>query len=162
MKPIQVYNQTTQKLPTWAKGVIALGVTAGAIWLMVKGYKKIKEIIALNKLEIKEGGNTAVQASENFTNIPLIIGNVAKLTPSKDAYVVMVTNPTNKKVFEFDFYSNGRVIITPKPLANERSKPQALIKGKYFNSGKIITLDNGKSYQYNSVWTNMQEVLKNI
>jgi hypothetical protein len=162
MKPIQVYNQTTQGLPSWAKGVIAVGVTAGAIWLMVKGYKKIKEIIALNKLEIKEGGNTAVQASENFTNIPLIIGNAAKLTPKKDAYVVMVTHPTNNKVFEFDFYSNGRVIITPKPLANERSKPQALIKGKYFNSGKIITLDNGKSYQYNSVWTNMQEVLKNI
>ena len=162
MKPIQVYNQTTQGLPSWAKGVIAVGVTAGAIWLIVKGYKKIKEIIALNKLDIKEGGNTAIQASENFTNIPLIIGNGAKLSPKKDAYVVMVTHPTNKKVFEFDFYSNGRVIITPKPLANERSKPEAQIKGKYFNSGKIITLDNGKSYQYNSVWANMQEVLKNI
>jgi hypothetical protein len=53
MKPIQVYNQTTQGLPSWAKGVIAVGVTAGAIWLIVKGYKKIKEIIALNKLDIK-------------------------------------------------------------------------------------------------------------
>jgi len=162
MKPIQVYNQTTQGLPSWAKGVIAVGVTAGAIWLIVKGYKKIKEIIALNKLDIKEGGNTAIQASENFTNIPLIIGNGAKLTPKKDAYVVMVTHPTNKKVFEFDFYSNGRVIIIPKPLANEPSKPEAQIKGKYFNSGKIITLDNCKSYQYNSAWANMQEVLKNI
>jgi hypothetical protein len=161
MKPLQVYNQTTQKLPTWAKGVIALGVTAGAIWLMVKGYKKIKEIIALKKLEIKEGGNTTVQASENFTNIPLIIGDVAKLTPSKDAYVVMVTNPTNKKVFEFDFYSNGRVIITQRPPANVKLKP-IQFKGKYFNSGKIITLDNGKSYQYNSVWTNMQDILKTI
>jgi hypothetical protein len=144
-----------KELPSWSQGVIAIGLTAGLIWLSFKGYKKIKESIEKGKDKIKEEGNIKTQITENFTNIPLIIGAGARLTPKKDAYSVSVT-AQNNKVFNFVYYSNGRVIISPK------GGNIVALKGKYFDSGKTITLDNGKSFQYNSVWANMQEILKSI
>jgi hypothetical protein len=141
-------------LPKWAKGLLAVGLTAGVIWLGFKGYKKIQKKIQDKKDETKKEGNEKAQSSENFTNIPLVIGSGAKLTAQKDAYSVPVTGPNNK-IFNFVYYSNGRVVIIPK------GKSVAL-KGKYYDSGKIITLDNGKSFQYNSVWNNMAEILKSI
>jgi hypothetical protein len=144
-----------ENIPSWAKGLIAIGLTAGVIWLSFKGYKKIKEAIEKGKEETKEGGNVKVQLTENFTSIPAIIGDAAILTPKKDAYIVYVTNPTNKKIFAFIFFSNGRVHINPKGKPN-------ILKGKYFDSGKTITLDNGKSFQYNSVWANMQNIITNL
>ena len=144
-----------ENIPSWAKGLIAIGLTAGVIWLSFKGYKKIKEAIEKGKEETKEGGNVKEQLTENFTSIPAIIGDAAILTPKKDAYIVYVTNPTNKKIFAFIFFSNGRVHINPKGKPN-------ILKGKYFDSGKTITLDNGKSFQYNSVWANMQNIITNL
>jgi hypothetical protein len=144
-----------ENIPSWAKGLIAIGLTAGVIWLSFKGYKKIKEAIEKGKEETKEGGNVKAQLTENFTSIPVIIGDAATLTRKKDAYVVYVTNPTNKQIFAFWFFSNGRVHINPKDKPN-------ILKGKYFDSGKTITLDNGKSFQYNSVWTNMQNIITNL
>jgi septal ring factor EnvC (AmiA/AmiB activator) len=141
-------------MPTWAKGLLAVSLTAGVIWLGYKGYKKMQQKIQDLKDENKQQGNEKAQVSENFTSIPLIIGDAAKLTPKKDAYSVFVTAPNNK-VFNFVYYSNGRVMIAPKGGV-------VAFKGKYYNSGKIITLDNGKSFQYNSVWANMAEILKSI
>ena len=45
MKPIQVYNQTTQGLPSWAKGVIAVTVLAGAAFIAYKVYKLLNTTV---------------------------------------------------------------------------------------------------------------------
>jgi hypothetical protein len=63
MKPIQVYNQTTQGLPSWAKGVIAVSVIAAVGIVAYKVYKLLqvastgtdeKETIRLVDKEIKD------------------------------------------------------------------------------------------------------------
>lgn len=138
-------------LPTWAKGTIAVGLTIGVVYVGYKVYKKIGD----KKEEKKEEGNITAQAKDNFVNIPTIIGEGAVKSKKGDAYVVKVSDD-NKKEYEFDFYSNGRVIIS-----NYKTK-SIVARGKYYDSGKIITLDKGKSYSYNSAWTNMQNVLKGL
>lgn len=138
-------------LPTWAKGTIAVGLTIGVVYVGYKVYKKIGD----KKEEKKEEGNVKAQAKDNFANIPTVIGEGAIKSKKGDAYVVKVSDD-NKKEYEFDFYSNGRVIIS------DYKTKGIMGKGKYYDSGKIITLDKGKSYSYNSVWTNMQNVLKEL
>jgi hypothetical protein len=44
MKPLQVYNQTTQGLPSWAKGVIAVSVIAAVGIVAYKVYKLVSNI----------------------------------------------------------------------------------------------------------------------
>ena len=44
MKPLQVYNQTTQGLPSWAKGVIAVSVIAAVGIVAYKVYKLVSDI----------------------------------------------------------------------------------------------------------------------
>ena len=63
MKPSQASNQSTQGLPSWAKGIIAVTVLAGAAFVAYKVYKFLqkagegkdeKETIRLVDVEIKE------------------------------------------------------------------------------------------------------------
>ena len=67
MKPSQASNQTTEGLPSWAKGIIAVTVLAGAAFVAYKVYKLLntavtnitegkdeKETIRLVEKEIKE------------------------------------------------------------------------------------------------------------
>ena len=161
-------------LPTWAKGTLAVGLTVGVIYAGYKIYQKISEKIEENKEEKKDEGTDKAKASDNFSNLPTVIGAGAVLANTKDAkgntikggaYVVKiyperkvvdgkVVVTKNDKEYKFVFYTNGRVFI----YGNNK----LLTKGKYFDSGKIITLDSGKSFQYNSVWANMYDVIKGL
>jgi hypothetical protein len=150
-------------LPTWAKGTIAVGLTIGVIYAGYKIYQKISEKIEEGKEEKKDEVINKEKLSDNFANLPTVIGLGAKLADTKDAkgnlvkgnaYVVRVT--PNKITYRFVFYKNGRIYIY-------NDKTNVVVgKGKYFDSGKIITLDSGKSFQYNSVWANMYDLIKGL
>lgn len=143
-------------LPSWAKGTLAVGLTAGIIYLGYKVYKKINETVEQNKEDGKDLGIAPSLLINSFSNIPTNIGKGATLSKKGDSYTVPLTS--NKIKYYFVFYSNGRVLI----YRDNIDVKNIVSKGKYFDSGKEIKLDDGKSFQYNSVWQNINNLIKGL
>ena len=72
-----------------------------------------------------------------------------------------VTSNTEKVVVKFNgglnqatFWNNDRVFFSPF------GSTQVLAKGTYFNGGKKIVLDGGKTIESDSVWLNLLNAIK--
>lgn len=86
---------------------------------------------------------------KNNTNFLDLQDNLG-LKPNTEGVIISKFNDGANKV---QFYGNDRVFIFDK-------NSNILLKGKYEDGGKKITLDSGKSVSGNSVWENLLNVLK--
>ena len=113
MKPIQVYNQTTQGLPSWAKGVIAVAVVGGIGFVAYKVYKKFKDIAAQK--------DAKVVVNENETEYKKLEQSGQKLSFTPNVYSQLVNDIVVKlsgfESFNTELQVIGAIIkVVKKPI----------------------------------------------
>ena len=115
------------------KGFVAVGIVAVVVIGTYFGYQ----------FYIKPKVNKAVD------DLKLLENNTGLTANSKDILTIKFNEGENFA----QFYANNRVVIFDK-------NNTIVVKGKYEDGGKKITLDNGKIISGGSVFQNLLDVLK--
>lgn len=133
------------------KGAITVFSLLGLIAVGLLGYR----FYSKNKLGKAEEKQTESELANSFNALPQRIGGGA-IKSGDDAYQVFVGDG----MYTFVFYSNGRVWIYKNKTKNSTKDSTVFLKGNYYLSGKRITIDGGDSYENESVWNNLSNIIK--
>lgn len=133
------------------KGAVAVFSMLGFIGLALLGYR----LYSKNKASKAEAMQTENETANSFNLLPQRIGGGA-VKDGEDKYYVFVGDG----MYTFVFYNNGRVWIYKNKTKNSAKNADVFLKGNYYLAGKRITIDGGKSYESDSVWENLGNVIK--
>lgn len=132
-----------------------------AVYFGRKAYKKWKDKKSETEFDTNDNIN---QVSQSYQGIPLIFGAGAKKISVKDGtdyYLTQIDGGKNS----FEFYSNGRFSAKQHPEISkgkyDLKKYNLVAKGNYYLSGKRLQVDGGKSYESDSAFKNMDDLIKN-
>ena len=117
------------------KGLIAVGITLGLAGIAYYVFVR-------NKKGNVEGG---VSSSENLEAVKKNLGGKFE----KDTATVKFNDVKNKATF----YTKDRVIIFD-------DKDKVIMRGNYSDGGKKINIEKGKQVANDSVWTNLNLLVK--
>lgn len=116
------------------KGLLAVGITLGVAGLAYYFLVHKKDYTGT-------GGDSG---SPNLESAKTNLGGKF----AKDHATVKFNEQKHKATF----YNNNRVVIV--------DDKGVITKGGYLDGGKVITMDNGKKAESNSVWNNLMTVIK--
>ena len=133
------------------KGAIAVFSLLGLVAIGLFGYR----LYSKNKLGKAEEKQTENELANSFNSLPQRIGGGA-IKGLDDTYYVFVGDG----MYTFVFYKNGRVWIYKNKTKNNAKDATVYMKGNYYLSGKRITIDGGDSYESESVWENLGNIIK--
>lgn len=133
------------------KGAIAVFSLLGLVAVSLLGYRFYSKI-KLGKAEEKQ---TESELANSFNALPQRLGGGA-IKGGEDSYYVYV----GEGKYTFVFYKNGRVWIFKNKTKNSSKDADVFLKGNYYLSGKRITIDGGDSYENESVWNNLANIIK--
>ncbi len=98
------------------------------------------------------GSNSGSAPSSNADNFTMLVKNLGgSIKPDSNG---VVSVPFNSSKYQAQFYNNGRVIIFDAVSKNR------ILAGNYTNGGFSMKMENGKTVNNASVYTNLNLIAK--
>lgn len=133
------------------KGAITVFSILAIVGSSLLGYRFYSKRKSLKSDEKQKESETEA----SFNLLPQRVG-AGLIKTSDDTFSVYVGDGK----YTFVFYKNGRIWIYKNKTKNSAKDADVLLKGNYYLSGKRIQIDGGKSYESDSVWENMSNIIK--